>query len=1839
MAKGSFFQDAVERVNQKPSYAQRLAAAYTEAQNRQNVDTPVLDNAKKDTQAFAPATSLEEFMGILPTPETKNDGLDGTHVADMVRSEWKKYGVDNADDYRPQADWRGRGLKSGAMGAARDSVNYIGNLAQKGRAAQAAENAVAIAMATGNTGGKTYEELYRQYIQEYTDKYKDEPLKKSVDWGEEYDRETERLAEELNVSDAAREQYQFNSALGRMAPALAVSATGNLAGGGLVLLGAGEAAKAAYTVGRVLSSAVTFTSASGAAYEDAKAHGIDDDKAITYAATVGAIELATEAISSGLGKIGGKAIGTGGLTDNLLEGFAKRVSSDAAVQNAVMYAGGVLGEGFEEWLSEWGDYFANRIMVGYDTRTGKEVWNDSLESFRQGAMMSALLNCTQLMQQGVPPQDAIRQGIDETAQEAGISPNPDMNTAQPNTAAQPNVTAQAEISPAAQTMADILRSPVNRSQANKIINNPEMRAAYEAVTGETLPGIKSEAAKAVMEYSRNNAELTPIAQVVLGQQTEQGVPQTANTPTAQDTISPAAQAMAQAAQGNTQQTAPNSNANGTPQYTPQQIAQANEAYGKATEVQSRLDAQMQAIADKLGIAYTPGVQKSINSILSRMYRNEMKGKGSDVYALKDLARTHLEMNSWNDVPSVLRALDEMKIPYTVAAKSTPQGYKGLHLTWNDNGIGIELQLSTPEAWKVKMITEEIYAKWREAEADPNFVPTDEYWQDIERAKNLWTQLDVPDFSTIANSSGVSGLESSSQKSPSDMGLTSGPQRPSENSSNGFPGDSRTTRPSGLTNDTASIETPPVNSADIISQNGQNGNGAPRFPSAPTDPNAPAKVSETVTTVRDSLATPEGVKQLINDSIEDGGYHYFPITNDATAESAAARIRENGYDSVLHDWTAAVRNGQTGAELAVTGQLLYDAAVKGGDTRLALDILSDYQMLGTNTAQGLQAMRLIKNQTPEGRLYLFNKTVDNMYDSLSDKAKAKLPDGFTINEQLVNDYINAPDAKTEQAAYKAVVKDIARQLPSTLIDRWNALRYLNMLGNLRTQVRNLAGNAGMMAVAAAKNTVRYGFERLAEAVTGGKYQRNTSLVVSAEMMNAARADYDVYADFVNGDSKYSEGRTTNSMANDILANRTIFKSDHTTDHAILKPAVGALNLLGKAAEGYRKATNWAMEKGDTLFIKQQYARYLSGYLEAHGIDAQTFSQVVNGDITPSVEQQKIIDAGRNFAAKEAQEATFHDMNAFSQWVSKMGRGDKTPWYARILLEGALPFLKTPANVAVRAVEYSPAGFLDTVVKTVQAAKGKNGVTGADVINSLSKSMTGTGLFALGMMLREAGWLRGKEDDEEKEAFDKMRGMQDYSLVLPNGWSITMDWLSPAAISMFMGVAFYDAIQDDGFQVSDFVDVLTQITDPMLEMSMLQGINDTLDNIKYSDNNLIQLALSTTMSYLTQGLTNTLLGQAERTFEDRRYSTFINGDNRTENVIQRNIGKASAKIPGWDYHQVEYVDAWGRTEYTGNAFARAFENFLSPGYLSKQNSTEVDNELQRLYDAGERNVLPKRIGMSDTVGVYNEKGVKVEDRNLTQDEYVQFQKIMGSTALEMVKDLMNTPGYDEMSDAAKAKAISEIYSYAKNKATMTIEPSSKSALQTDVSKLSNPSAYYGTMASYSTAAKDSENRNYTELDSLVDTFGSLPKDVQNAVTDKEAEIGKLVDAKENGYTSRQYYNVYDSVKSLTPADGYENVATWQKITDICSMNIPDQQKDYFTGNYFQGQTHDKYLEAREKGYTPYSIALAYRTKQLANGTDANGDGKIDRGSTKAAFIKAMMSYGASQQSAEYFWKLFE
>ena len=1631
------------------------------------------------------------------------------------------------------------------------------------------------------------------------------------------------------------------------------------------------AAKYIPVIGPWLSSQLFFGQASGGAIDEALAEGADWDKALTYGTAIGGVEAATEALGD-LGKSATiKALGKASSAGSFGKALTGVLSNNNAARTLLGVLGNATSEGGEEVLSDLVSPFARSIYndksLGENWRdevTVQKLWDDFLGGFAVGGLMdgaqaltggyrgqnqnyqnetvnqaiqdartaakehgifskesiAATMEVAQAIetlegQQAIAAQDAnrYRQIVNEMkraqngdvgaqerltallAAEAGragesdtISPAAQVMASTAQNTAQESAAAQTEVSPAASVMADILQNPVNRSQANRIINDANLRAEYEAYTGETLPTVKSEAAKAVMEYSRNHAELTPIAQTVLGQRAETAPVSDVST----DTVSPAAQTMADVLTGK-----------GSDAENPYSSGDYASTYTAADGATIRKDA-------KTFRNVVAGIDTSVKDFFSRWRNGRKSHLGEKIEKLylgkvTDAARQRI---------SDLLGYDVTSKDYII----TSDGVK--HVFDQHGDAGKETARGNIP------LTDDIIEKLPEVLANPDSI--DLGHQESRGDRNgIVFQKAFPNGTIVYiqfDNSGRGTIEGKTiyaKKAATTSGVNA------DASTNTFT--SETTEPVAASTGSSSANVQAPASTSETSTTIPVGN--PTIPqAAPTvNPASPdgTKLSRTVETARDAGITPEPVKRDINTGIEDGKYRYIPESNDDAVSSARSKIAERGYESVLRDWTADVRGGKTGSDYTATGAILYNEALQAGNTRLALDILADYQQLGTNTAQGLQAFRIMKDLAPEDRLYMVQRSVDNLYNNLSDGAKKKLPDGLKIDETLAQEYVNATDAKSEAAALKNLQKDIAKQIPNTFADRFTALRYLNMLGNFRTQIRNLAGNTGMAVTAGVKNTVRYTLERAIEAVSGGKYQRNTSLVVHPDMMNAARADYDAHADFINGDAKYNDTTSTDSFARGVKEQRRVFTSNNPL-----------ANLLMKPADLASRATNWAMEKGDTVFIKQQYARYLGGYLEAHKMDADTFSKIINGEIQPTAEQMQTIDNGRVFAAKEAQEATFHDTNAVSKWISQIGRKPGTPWLARMLSEGVAPFRKTPANVAVRAVEYSPLGFLDTAAKAVQAAKGKNGVSGSDVINSLSKSLTGTGLFALGMVLRNAGWLRGKGDDEEQAAFEKLQGMQDYSLVLPNGTSVTIDWLSPAAIPMFMGVALADEINDGGFETSDVVDLLAHLTDPMIQMSMLQGVNDTLESVKYSGNSLGQVGLNIMLSYAMQGLTNTMLGQAERTFEDRRYSTFLDADNPTGKLLQSKFGKALAKIPGIDYNQVEYVDAWGRTEYSGSPAERAFENFLSPGYLSKQNSTEVDGELQRLYDAGQTNVFPQRISMSQTVGVYRNDGRKLDDRALTKDEYVQYQKVMGQTSLELVKSLMRSPIYQGMSDESKAAAISEIYGYARRMAAMEVEPSAKFGERTDVSKLSNPAAYYAVTESYSTASKDSENRNYSELDALTSSFKRLPADVCNAVIDKNSGFEKLLDAKENGYNAQQYYRVYDSVNGLTPAPGYENVATWQKIMDVCSMSISDDQKDYFTGNYFQGSMHDKYMAARERGYNPYSVAVAYQTYSTTKGVDANGDGRTDTGSKKKAFISAMMAQGASESSAEWLYELF-
>ena len=292
------------------------------------------------------------------------------------------------------------------------------------------------------------------------------------------------------------------------------------------------------------------------------------------------------------------------------------------------------------------------------------------------------------------------------------------------------------------------------------------------------------------------------------------------------------------------------------------------------------------------------------------------------------------------------------------------------------------------------------------------------------------------------------------------------------------------------------------------------------------------------------------------------------------------------------------------------------------------------------------------------------------------------------------------------------------------------------------------------------------------------------------------------------------------------------------------------------------------------------------------------------------------------------------------------------------------------------------------------------------------------------------MTGGSGDDEQAELDNLTGEQPYAVTI-GSHSYTLDWMAPEALPFFVGVELYNNLADNGTRsgraMNDIISSLSSLTEPMLEMSMLQGLQDAIDSVAYSENKLAGLIASSVTGYLSQGLP-TIFGQAERTREDRRETTFVDRTSPLSNDLQRGLGRTMNKLPG-DFQQIPYIDGWGRTESSGKLLPRAAENFLAPWYSSQKNVTEADRELQRLLDAGQSGVVAKRTPQNIQVTYKkNPEDETNQKRYLNAEEYVTYATVKGQTSYDLVMDMINSAEYRSMTDEQKADAIKLAYTYA-------------------------------------------------------------------------------------------------------------------------------------------------------------------------------------------------------------------
>ncbi|MBS5661849.1 MAG: hypothetical protein KHW79_11310 [Clostridiales bacterium] len=758
---------------------------------------------------------------------------------------------------------------------------------------------------------------------------------------------------------------------------------------------------------------------------------------------------------------------------------------------------------------------------------------------------------------------------------------------------------------------------------------------------------------------------------------------------------------------------------------------------------------------------------------------------------------------------------------------------------------------------------------------------------------------------------------------------------------------------------------------------------------PKQMNDNTKVRRTVRTAMEASGTPGELVDRLKVDIANDVYDYKVVSDKSAVSSAKDRLDKWGLEKCYQYWKSLVNEDRkiSKNDMALAEQMYIEAA-HNGDFKVTQELMVDIAEEATRAGQNAQSIRLLKNLTPEGRIYKIDKLVYRIQKEIDRKTNGKAKT-IEVDENLKKRMLNAKSQEEMDAIEHMVHKNIAKQMPEPTkmqkaVRKWNEWRYLAMLGNPRTHIRNIFGNALFAPMVNGKNAIGIALER-----TLSKDNRTKARLTAKDKATIEFAKFDF--DTVNAEESKSSKNKYNESLNGLDVEEKVFKN--------------------KALEWARKTNSNLLEWEDTKAKRKRYSKSFAQFIKARGWDYQ--------NLTDSQ-----LDSARNYAMREAKRATFQDTSEVANALNKFSHQNIA---TEVLVEGLLPFKKTPINILKRGVEYSPFGIAKGITELAWDVK-KGNMNASQAIDTLSCGLSGTAMMMVGVLLSSLGVLTSTSDDDKEGEFDKLSGNQEYALQF-FGKSYTIDWIAPLSMPLFIGAEIENAVErgdaDNGAGIGRVLDALTGISDPMFNLSMLQGINSSIKTVRYSDNPTIDLAANTVSGYLGQGIP-TILGQTARTVDTtRRNSYYTPKDSAAGKLIDKTIKKTAAKIPGVSMLLEPYIDKWGNEQVADNWVLNAFENFASPGYYSENTNDSVTEEMARLYKAtSDTGVVPHSAKSSLSTGGNTYR--------LSEKEYTQYQKTLGKASHEQLQKLINSTAYSNMSNEEKAVAVGKMYRYAEESA---------------------------------------------------------------------------------------------------------------------------------------------------------------------------------------------------------------
>jgi len=746
-------------------------------------------------------------------------------------------------------------------------------------------------------------------------------------------------------------------------------------------------------------------------------------------------------------------------------------------------------------------------------------------------------------------------------------------------------------------------------------------------------------------------------------------------------------------------------------------------------------------------------------------------------------------------------------------------------------------------------------------------------------------------------------------------------------------------------------------------------------------------------VESDKLTDDQAQNVLRMVVEQDYGTYIPTSQAERMEEARAYIAERQPLQAQQEFHDMVMQGKFGVKTNALGiQLLSDASARG-DIASVLDIAADLQLAATEAGQSAQVFNVLKELKGVGSAWYMQKVVDRMNSKYADRIAAGKMNRISVDPALMAELAKATTVDQMAAAEEAVAKDVARQLPLTWDDRLSSWRYFSMLANPTTHIRNITGNLLMKGLNTAKDAVATGIERT--------FVKDQSQRVHAILTTADRSTWGGYAQ-----QSYEE-QARNLSGGGKLGFETFIKQNMRSFDTKWLNALAKFNFN-------------ALEGEDVAFIRPAYKNALMQYMKAQGYTLNEKGQAgkinANGEFVEMTKAQQ--NAAIDWASQQAWKQTFRDASSLATLLNKLSKENAV---SRLLVEGVMPFKKTPVNIAKRGLEYSPGGIIMGTVQLLNGVK-KGKVTTAQAIDNLSSGITGTALMALGVFLAKAGIIRaGGEDKKKYETYLQDTGDQTYALKFGD-YSINMSSIAPATIPLFMGVALQEMINQSGESVdlSTITDVLAGTLNPFMEMSFMASLNSALQN--YNNGGiggaLGNTILSAAQNYGSQYLP-TLGGKVAQFVDPTLRSTKSSATSPIGGNMDYYVRSLAKKVPGLEATLQPDVDVWGRTTQKDSfgEWALDFANkFILPTNIKVTNRDSVDRELIRVVEStGVVDFLP-----SDGNKYFTVNGKRI---NMNAKQYAQYSQDRGHAAYAAIKDVMSSAAYRNASDEERANMLTK------------------------------------------------------------------------------------------------------------------------------------------------------------------------------------------------------------------------